>query len=39
LLDPRLIDPGSILIHVGAYNPLISGYVSDWCGHRLASHS
>jgi len=22
LLDPRLVDPGSTLIYVGAYNPL-----------------
>jgi len=23
LLDPRFVDPGSILIHVGAYDPKI----------------
>jgi len=29
LLDPRLVDPGSTLIHVGAYDP-------RWCIRPLA---
>jgi len=31
LLDPRLVDPGSTLIHVGAYDP-ISSKRNGCCG-------
>jgi len=32
LLDPRLVNPGSILIHVGAYDPNCSSRnLSDFC--------